>query len=244
MNYGVPLTAGVLLRRYKRFLADVRLADDRVLTVHTPNTGAMLGCAEPGSRVWIRDSGNPARKYPHTWEIVESPAGALVGINPALANTLVAEAVAEGGVPELAGYGTLRREVRFGREGSRVDILLQGHPRQADAWVEVKSVTLVREGVAAFPDAVTTRGARHLRELIAVRETGQRAVLVFCIQRADASRMAPADDIDPAYGRLLREAAAAGVEILAFSCQVRVREPAGIRMTVPVPLVYPRADHV
>ncbi len=225
MKFDSPLIEGVLLRRYKRFLADVQLPDGSVVTAHSSNTGSMMGCSTPGSRVWLRDSGNAKRKYPFTWELVEGDEGALVGINTLLANHLVEEAIDAGVVAELQGYDRIRREVRYGRENSRVDLLLERGDEQA--WVEVKSVTLAREGVALFPDAVTTRGQKHLRELAEMAAQGHRAVIFFCIQREDVRRFAPADAIDPAYGELLREVMAAGVEALAYRARVDTQ---GIRL--------------
>ncbi len=214
MQFPEPLIAGRLIRRYQRFLADVELADGRVVTAHTPNTGAMTGCADPGARVWLRDTGNPARKYPLSWELVESANGTLVGINTLLANRLAAEAISAGVIAPLCGYRSLRGEVRYG--DSRIDLLLaQGTHR--DCYVEVKNVTLVDEqGCARFPDAVTVRGVRHLRALQEVVAAGFRAAMLFCVQRGDAHAVAPADYIDPAYGDALREAAAGGVELLAY----------------------------
>ncbi len=256
------LVEGRLVRRYRRFLADVRLvggadtgarsvqvrgaphrpkaglagtgsgveplgtragpgmAGGAVVTVHCPNTGSLRGCAEPGLRVWLSRSANPRRRLPWTWELVETASGALVCINTARSNALVAEAIAAGRVPALAGYATLRREVRFGREGSRVDLLLED-PARGRCFVEVKHVTAVDgEGLAIFPDAATARGRRHLRELAHHRAAGDRAVALFCVARADAQRLRPADEIDPAYGEALRAAVAAGVEALALGCDV------------------------
>lgn len=219
MRFETPLVAGVLLRRYQRFLADVRLDDGRELTAHTPNTGSMQGCCRPGSRVWLRDSGSSTRKYPYTWELVEAEPEVLVGINTGLANALVREAIENGTVAALQGYAGIRQEVRYGEENSRIDLLLE----RADGgrcYVEVKNVTLVENGTARFPDAVSSRGAKHLRELAAMVRQGHRAVIFFCVQRRDAQRVAPADAIDPVYGRTLREVLAQGVEALAYQARV------------------------
>lgn len=225
------LTVGVLLRRYQRFLADVRLDDGREITVHCPNTGAMTGCAAPGSRVWLAQSANPKRKYAYTWELVETATG-LACIHSARANPLAAEAVAAGWIPELAGYTGLRREAPIGVDGSRVDLLLEGG--SATCFVEVKSVTLCGDdGLGLFPDAVSRRGARHLRELIAVRATGARAVLLFCVLHSGIRGVAPADLIDPDYGATLRAALAAGVEVLAYAAAIT---PATIALTRRLPL--------
>lgn len=233
MRFPSPLIPATLIRRYKRFLADVRLDDGRELTVHTPNTGAMTGCAEPGSRIWLRDTGNPARKYPLAWELSTTPGGALVGVNTHLANRLVREAIEGGVIPELRGYARIRQEVRYGEEGSRIDLLLQERGR-ADCYVEIKSVTLVRgEGEAAFPDAVSARGSKHLRELAHIVRGGDRAVLLFCVQRADARLVRPAADIDPLYARTLAEARRAGVEILAWRASV---SPQAIELDTRLPV--------
>lgn len=215
MNYDSPLLEAILLRRYKRFLADVRLPDQTELTVHVPNTGSLLGCLEPGSRVWIRDSGNPGRRYRHTWEQVQVKQ-ARVGINTHLANALVGEALDEGLVPTLRPYTQRRAEVVYGTEGSRIDWLLTG-PGLKQCFLEVKNVTAaVQDGVALFPDAVSVRAQKHLRELMAQVEAGQRSVLVFCVQRDDVQTVAPADLIDPVYGKLLRQAVQTGVEVLGL----------------------------
>jgi sugar fermentation stimulation protein A len=221
VKFSSDLIPATLIRRYKRFLADVTLVGkDKVITVHTPNTGTMLGCAEPGSRVWLQDSGNPARKYRLGWELSTSETGALIGVNTHLANQLVREGIESGVIAELQGYESLRREVRYGQESSRIDVLLQ-HTARPACYIEVKNVTLVRgEGVAAFPDAVSQRGTKHLRELTNLVEQGYRAVLLFCVQRADAKVVEPARDIDPVYADTLRTAVNGGVEVLAYRAQV------------------------
>lgn len=236
MKFRHPLIEGTLVRRYKRFLADVELAGGEMLTAHTANTGSMLGCSDPGSRVWLSDSGNLKRKYRHTLEIVESPSGALVGVNTGLANTLVEEAVAGGAVPELQGYTQLRREVRYGEEGSRIDLLLQS-TNDRRCFVEVKNVTTCdSDGCGFFPDAVSARGTKHLRELMSVVAGGERAVLFFCVQRNDPQMVRPADEIDPTYGQTLREAADAGVELLAYRAEIF---PSGIALKQPLPVICP-----
>jgi sugar fermentation stimulation protein A len=228
MRFDPPLTEGRLERRYKRFLADVAI-DGRVETVHCPNPGSMLGLAEPGARVWISRSANPARKLALTWELVEAR-GALVGINTAFANALVAEALANGRIPELAGYREIRREVPYG-ERSRVDFRLAGAGRPS-CYVEVKSVTLARlPPEAEFPDSVTARGARHLAELEACRRRGERAVMLFLAQRPDCTRLAIAGDIDPAYARAFAAAIRAGVEVLAYACRL---SPEAIEIARPL----------
>lgn len=224
------------MRRYKRFLADVELEPGRVVTAHTANTGAMTGCAEPGSRAWLSDSGNPQRKYPLSWEIVETNSATMVGINTLLANRLAEEAIEQSLIRELTGYRHLRREVRYGSENSRIDLLLEGHASQGDCYVEVKNVTLVEGEVALFPDAVSARGTRHLRELMAMVEGGYRAVLLFCVQRGDATEVRPADTIDPEYGATLREAISRGVEVMAWRARVSPQE---IVLETELPVVCP-----
>ncbi|HXZ48183.1 MAG TPA: DNA/RNA nuclease SfsA [Usitatibacter sp.] len=234
MIFTGQLVEGRLIRRYKRFLADVQLARG-VVTAACPNTGSMLGCCEPGSRVWLSESANPKRKYRHTWEIVEADE-VLVGINTGLPNALVHEAIAAGAIPELGGYAILRREVPFGEERSRVDLLLEA-PGREPCYVEVKNVTAaVRRGVALFPDAVSDRGSKHLRELIRLKAAGRRPVQLYCVQRGDVREVRPADGIDPEYGRMLREATAAGVEVLAYRARVTLRE---IALEQRIPVICP-----
>jgi len=227
MKFTPRLQQATLIRRYKRFLADVVLPDGSLETLHCPNTGAMLGCAAAGSRVWYSRSVSPTRKYPCTWELVEVESGHLAGINTGLANRLVEEALLAGGLAPLQGYAVLQREVRCGDENSRIDFLLSGHAeRPGDAcYVEVKSVTLgLGNGIGAFPDAVTARGARHLRELVALRRQGHRAVLLFCVQHGGIERVRPAFEIDPVYARTLQEAQESGVELLAWRARLNPEE--------------------
>jgi sugar fermentation stimulation protein A len=222
LKFPAPLVEGTLLRRYKRFLADVELAGGGVVTAACPNTGSMLGCCEPGSRVWLSESDSPTRKYRHTWELVES-GGVTVGINTGLPNRLVREAIENAVIGELSGYEAIRAEVTYGEERSRIDLLLEAARRPA-CYVEVKNVTAaVSGGVAVFPDAVSERGSKHLRELARLRARGLRPVLVFCVQRGDVHEVRPADAIDPLYGRTLREALAAGVEVMAWRANVSTR---------------------
>ncbi|MCB9727814.1 MAG: DNA/RNA nuclease SfsA [Deltaproteobacteria bacterium] len=220
LPFAPPLVPGVLSRRYKRFLADVRLDDGREVTAHCMNTGAMTGCQEPGSRVWLTPHDDPRRKLQWTWRLA-SDGDVLVGVDTQLPNALVTAAVSANAVPELTGYTSLRREVRYG-ERSRIDLLADGHPDdRRPCYVEVKNVTLVSGGTALFPDAVTARGLTHLRELGAMVRAGHRAVMVYVVQRGDAERFAPAEAIDPAYAAGLREAVAGGVEAVALRCRVR-----------------------
>jgi sugar fermentation stimulation protein A len=254
MQFPEPLIEGILLRRYKRFLADIRLPDGTVVTAHAPNTGSMLGCDEPGSRVWLRDTGNPRRKYPLSWELVEADGGVLVGTNTSLANRLVAEGIDKGAISELQGYEQVRSEVPYG-DNSRIDLLLEraresraagfpgpvgGRPAagkggrgegRESCYVEVKNVTMVRDGSALFPDSVSLRATRHLAELERVAADGHRAVVFFCLQRDDADRFHPADEIDPDFGMMLRRVAGTGVELLAYSADVST---AGISIGRPL----------
>ena len=216
------LVEGRLVSRYKRFFADVLLADGSAVTAHCPNPGAMLGLKAPGSRAFLSTSTSPTRKLPMTLELVEAD-GTLVGINTGRPNDLVAEAIADGTIAELSGYGRLRREVAYGTR-SRVDILLEDGPG-APVYVEVKNVHLRRTpGLAEFPDSVTARGAKHLAELAAMVANGARAAMVFLIQRGDVEALAVARDIDPVYGQAFDVARAAGVEMLAYACRVSPEE--------------------
>ena len=216
MHFPQPLQRGVLVRRYKRFFADVLLDDGREVTAHCPNPGAMLGLNTPGLGVWVSKSDAPKRKLAWTLELMEVDGG-LVGINTMLPNRLVAEALAASAIPELADYPVARREVRYG-EGSRVDFLLED---ERLCYVEVKNCHLMRSaGLAEFPDCVTARGARHLRELVREVEAGSRAVMLFVVQRADCGAFAAAADLDPAYAAGLIDAAARGVEVLCYDCDI------------------------
>jgi sugar fermentation stimulation protein A len=234
MRFETPLVPGTLIRRYKRFLADVRLEDGSVITVLCPNTGSMRSCDLPGAPVLLSRHDSPTRRYPFTWEMIRVGRG-WVGIHTGHPNGVVREAILAGRVPELTGYEEVRREVPFGRENSRIDLLLRKGDRLC--YVEVKNVTLaVGGGVAAFPDAVTQRGTKHLRELSGVARAGHRAVIFYFLGRADCRVVRPADEIDPEYGRTLRRALRAGVEPLAYRARVR---PKGIRLADPVPFVIP-----
>lgn len=236
MEFSPALQQGVLIQRYKRFLADIETADGRRITIHCPNTGSMLNCQDPGSRIWYSTSSSAGRKYPHTWELVETGGGDLVGINTGRANPLVEEALGAGILAELQGYTTVRREVRFGQERSRIDFLLSNGEDSGESacYVEVKNVSLgAGSGIGFFPDAVTTRGQKHLRELMQVAAQGQRAVLLFCVQHSGVQLVRPADHIDPDYSNLLRAAAAAGVELLAYGARL---SPQHIELAYRVPV--------
>jgi len=234
VRFDRPLVAGRFLRREKRFLVHAELTDGRRIVAHTNNTGSMKGCLTPGHRLWLSPAANPARKLQWTLEIVEAPSARQpgrrqglikVGVNTLLANRLVREAMENGVIGELSGYHHLRSEVQISGSRSRIDFALEtehrtGAATAAQTWVEVKNVSLVEAGRGLFPDAPTERGRRHLAALAERAAAGDRAVLVFCIQRGDAQSMAPADGIDPHYGRLLREVAAAGVEVLPYRARV------------------------
>ncbi len=221
MRFSPPLVQATLVRRYKRFLADVELAGGEQITVHCPNTGSMTGCAEPGCRVWLAHSGNPKRKYSWTWQLVETGPGELACVHSAQANTLVQEALGENRLAALGGYPRLEREVRYGTENSRIDFLLSREAQRC--FVEVKSVTLhAGNGLGLFPDAISSRGARHLRELQTIVHGGQRAVLCYVVQNTGISRVAPASAIDPQYTRALQDALAAGVEVVCYRCDISV----------------------
>jgi len=235
VKFAANLVEGRLIRRYKRFLADVQLQDAGVVTAACPNTGSMMGCCEAGSRVWLSESDKATRKYRHTWEIVEV-GQVMVGINTGLPNALVAEAIGNGTITELAGYSSVRREVAYGEEGSRVDLVLEASRKKA-CYVEVKNVTAAAsKGVALFPDCVSERGTRHLRELMRLKAQGLRPVQLYCVQRGDVREVRPADGIDFEYGKTLREAIAAGVEVLAYRATVTTRQ---IRLAERIPVVCP-----
>lgn len=230
------LIQATFLRRYKRFLADVRLPDGSVVTVHCPNTGAMTNCLVPDSPCWISESSNTKRKYRHTWEIATAVGGKKAGVNTGRANRLVAAAIENGTVTQLQGYRQVSSEVRYGDEKSRIDLLLAGHPQRPgqSCFVEVKNVTYgMPGGRGLFPDAVSTRGSKHLRELTAVAARGDRAVLLFCVQHSGIQWVEPADEVDPIYGATLREAADKGVELLAYRAEF---SPEGITLNREIPV--------
>jgi sugar fermentation stimulation protein A len=216
MRFSPLLEEARLLRRYKRFLADIELASGEQMTIHCPNTGSMFNCMVEGGQVWFSRSNDPKRKLPGTWEISETPQGRLACVNTARANPLVEEALRAGVITELNGFTALKREVAYGEERSRIDFRLE-YP-DGFAYVEVKSVTLGFDGstVAAFPDAVTQRGAKHLRELAGLARQGVRAVQLYCVNLSGIEAVRPAAEIDPAYAEALRVAVADGVEVLAY----------------------------
>jgi sugar fermentation stimulation protein A len=236
MRYSSTLIPGTLARRYKRFLADVVLESGEMTTVHVANPGAMTGLDRPFSRVWLSGSDNPLRKLPLTWELVETDLGSgieFVGVNTQQPNTLVAEALKEGLIPELRHYTSVRPEVKYGAR-SRVDFLLES-PSRRPCCLEVKNVHLMRKPrVAEFPDCVTDRGAKHMEELAAAIGSGARAVVLFVIQIASADRFAVARDIDPAFAAAFHVARRQGVQVLAWRCNVNLN---GIEIAAPVPII-------
>lgn len=231
MKYSQELLRGTLIRRYKRFLADIVLDDGRWITAHCANTGSMLGCRASGLTVWVSPAERPGRRLAWTWEIVEVAGGVRVGIHTGRANGLVAEGIRSGLIEPLAAYTDLRAEVADA-DGGRADFLLSA-PDRPPCWVEVKSVTLRGPGnIGLFPDAVSKRASRHLRSLAARVQAGDRAALIFCVQRGDVERVAPATEIDPAYAQALGEAQEAGVELYAYRAVV---SPEQLYLERPVP---------
>ena len=219
MQFSPPLQAATLIKRYKRFLADVLTPDGEILTLHCPNTGAMTGCATPGDTVWYSTSSNLKRKYPHTWELTQTQQGAWICVNTQQANALVKEALLAETLPPFVGYSTLKSEVKYGAEGSRIDVMLQAEDRR-NCYIEVKSVTLAESESGYFPDAVTVRGQKHLRELMSVAASGDRAVILFAVLHSAITRFSPARHIDEKYAQLLNEAQMSGVEIWAYKAEL------------------------
>ena len=231
MQFPDPLIHGTLLRRYKRFLADILLDDGQEITAHCANPGAMLGLTKEGSEVWLSPSRNPKRKLKYSWELMHADGG-LVGINTAHPNGLVEEAISAHKIDALAGYDSIRREVKYG-QNSRVDLLL-GDENRPDCYVEVKNVHLMRRpGLAEFPDSVTKRGAKHLVELGDMVKVGNRAVMFYLVQRTDCDRFTIAADIDPTYAKELERAMAQGVEAICYDCSIDNR---GIEVRAPLRL--------
>ncbi|WP_237485267.1 DNA/RNA nuclease SfsA [Vibrio hippocampi] len=219
MQFDPPLKYAKLIKRYKRFLADVITDDGETFTIHCANTGAMTGCATPGSRVYYSTSDNPKRKYPHSWELTQTEAGHSICVNTARANTLVVEAIKQNRIPELVGYQQLRTEVKYGSENSRIDVLLQDSDN-SDCYIEVKSVTLLDsdqgDGQGFFPDTTTVRGQKHLRELTEMVTSGNRAVLFFAVLHSGIEKVSAAHHIDARYSQLLEQAREAGVEVICY----------------------------
>jgi sugar fermentation stimulation protein A len=215
------LNTGTLIRRYKRFLADVKLSTGETVTAHCPNTGSMTGCSEPGRAVYLSYHDNPNRKYPYTWQLIRMPTS-LVGVNTLIPNRLLYESLLAGVLPEFAGIREVRREVTVGKS-SRIDLMLTDRDG-ARCYIEVKNCTLVNGGVAQFPDAVTARGLKHINALQQLARRGHRVVMFYFVQRMDADRFQPADTIDPAYGRRLRQALAKGLEVIAYDVAITTRQ--------------------
>ncbi len=233
MEFSTPLVRGTLLRRYKRFLADVALDSGETITAACPNTGTMLGLTTPGLKVWLSRSNRATRKYPHTLEIIEREDVGLIGINTGHPNGLVEEAIGHNLIPALTGYSSIRREVKYG-ENSRIDLLLEAHDKPP-CYVEVKNVTLFRkQNLAEFPDCKTERGEKHLRELTAMVRQGCRAVMVYCIQGGTPDAFTLTPDLDRAYFNSFLNARKAGVEAIALTCHV---SPVRITVTGTVPLL-------
>lgn len=220
MEFTSALIQGKLIKRYKRFLADVQLPNGEIVVAHCPNTGAMTGCAEPGYDVWLRFSDDPKRKLAYSWELVRNSQGHWIGINTHNANTLVNEALLEDKITSLIGYSSIAREVKYGNEASRIDFLLTGEGL-TDHYVEVKSVTLLEQQKGYFPDAKTVRGAKHLRELCYMIEQGYEASLLFCVQHTGIQEVSIAKHIDPDYFQLLTQSVAVGVKVLVYGCIIR-----------------------
>ena len=225
MHFNPPLEPATLIKRYKRFLTDIQLPDGSERTIHCANTGAMTGCATPGNTVWYSTSDNAKRKYPNSWEISETDKGHRICVNTARANQLAVEAIENNTIVELLGYNALRTEVKYGSENSRIDILLEDNEKPP-CYIEVKSVTLLDEqetstkGQGFFPDAVTTRGQKHLRELTEMVESGNRAVLLFTVLHSGIEKVSAAHHIDAKYSLLLKQAQDAGVEVLCYKAEL------------------------
>ncbi len=221
MRFSTALRKGILIKRYKRFLADVTFADGEMVIAHCPNTGSMESCYEPGCEVWLSSAEDPKRKLKWTWEFTATRDG-LIGVNTARPNQVVAEAIAAGKIKTLAHYQTIQREVKYGKN-SRIDLLLEA-PGLNKCYVEIKNTTLRRGDDILFPDAVTERGRKHLEELAAMVQAGHRAVMLFFVNRPDGKQFRPADDIDPAYGKALRSAVKSGVEVIAIRADASLKE--------------------
>ena len=239
MKFESPLIEGRLIKRYKRFLTDIELPDGSQITASCPNTGSMAGLLDQGNRVWCSVSDNPKRKYKHTWELVECsalPNKPMVGINTHLPNKLVSQAITDGLIPQFSDYTSLRREVKYG-ENSRIDLLLESESKPP-CYVEIKNVTFLRQsGLAEFPDTTTARGTKHLHELANMVKQGARAVMFYLIQRDDAEHFCLANDVDPTYFKAYNEACEAGVETLAWSCNL---SPTQITLDRPIPIQAPK----
>lgn len=241
MNFETPLKKATLIKRYKRFLADVILADGTETTIHVANTGAMTGCAEPGDFVWYSTSSNPKRKYPFSWEMTETIRGDTICVNTIRANQLSHEAINAGVITELTGYKEVTSEVKYGSENSRIDFLLTD-PARNNCFVEVKSVTLEQDnGAGYFPDAVSLRGQKHLRELMEVVAQGNRAVLLFVVLHSGINSVSAADFIDPKYAQLLQQAIDNGVEVIAYKATI---SPKKLLINEPLSFLLPKGVEI
>lgn len=227
-----PLSCGILIKRYKRFLADILLPNGEQMTLHCPNTGAMTGCANTGDTVWFSTSNNPKRKYAHTWELTQTQAGDFICVNTQRANQIVQEALEKQWIKELTNYQIILPEQKYGTENSRIDFLLQAKD-QPNCFMEVKSTTLLMEnGLGMFPDAKTERGQKHLRELITIAESGQQAVIFFAILHTGIQHFAVAQKIDPHYAELFEQAKKSGVKVLAYTSQIELSQAKPIGMNL------------
>lgn len=237
MNFTPPLIQATLIKRYKRFLADVHHPELGEFTVHCPNTGSMKNCWEEGDKIYLLDSQNPKRKYLYTWISSKNSQGHWLCLNTQLANSIVSEGLDNKRIAELAGYTKVQQEIKYGSENSRIDLLLTSADKP-DSYVEIKTVTLLEEdkgqGFGYFPDSISTRGQKHLRELIEVVEQGQRAVLLFLVQHTGIKQVSPAEHIDPKYAHLLRKAADFGVEIIAYNTHI---DAATISLRDSIPII-------
>lgn len=235
MQFESNLEDATLIKRYKRFLADVKLPNGQEITIHCPNTGSMKNCQDPGGKIWFSTVNKKTRKYAQTWQFIEVNDCELVGINTSLANRLVLEAIENGVIKQIANFSKLRTEVSYGTENSRIDILLEDGDTRC--YIEVKNVSFgVSGGIGLFPDAITVRGQKHLRELINVKKAGDRAILVFCVQHTGVDRISPADNIDPVYTDLLRKALAVGVEVIAYQADIDISSST-IRLEKELPFI-------
>ncbi|ATA20731.1 sugar fermentation stimulation protein A [Gibbsiella quercinecans] len=232
MKFTPPLQPATLIKRYKRFLADVVTPQGETFTLHCANTGAMTGCATPGDTVWYSTSDNAKRKYAHSWELTHTQQGDWICVNTMRANGLVREAIEQNRIAELSGYSKISGEVKYGSENSRIDLLLQAENR-VNCYIEVKSVTLLQHNRGYFPDAVTLRGQKHLRELQNMAADGQRAVLFFAVLHTGITQVAPAHHIDAHYAELLAQVQQSGVEVVCYGADV---SPGGLSLRGKVPL--------
>lgn len=231
MQFSTPLIPARLIRRYKRFLADCRLEDGREVVAHCANPGSMMGLANEGSKIWLEPNDDPKKKLKYGWRLVDHENGHFTGVDTSVPNRALKQALEKREIAALSRYSVVRPEVKYG-ENSRIDFLLSGDGVR-DAWVEVKSVTLSRQtGLAEFPDSVTARGAKHMGELAKMADAGDRAIVLFLVQRTDCDRMVPAADIDSKYTKALGDAVAAGVEVVALSTRI---SPKGVEIAGEIP---------